>query len=160
MPIRDQKIQPFFVHPQATVANMQALVGRVGVVPDLLTRERIDRPDVVRDGKVQHAIGQQRSGFDFRGLIGLKGPCQGQTPHILQRNLLEPAVALPVIGPVVLRPTVRRWMKQRGVIYSLRPKRTRKSNQRRCTRGEQECILDQLHSCSNLSSVAHWFRPA
>src|SRR5271155_4451107 len=87
--IRYQEVQPVLVHAQAATANVESLVGRVGVMPKLLARERVDRPDIVGDGEVQHTINQQRGGFDGRLLVGLKGPGKAQAAHILWRYLFQ-----------------------------------------------------------------------
>ena len=41
--------EPVPIHRDAAMADVKALVGRIGVMPDLVARARIDRPDVIRD---------------------------------------------------------------------------------------------------------------
>jgi hypothetical protein len=123
VPIGDQEIQPILVHRDAAVANMQAMVGWVGVVPDLVTGERVDCPQVVGHTEVQHTIDHQWGGFNFRTLVGLKSPGERQAGDILRRNLFQLAMPLSVVRAVVQRPAVRRWIEQHGVVDALRPQR-------------------------------------
>ncbi len=59
------------------------------VVPDHVTGARVDRPDVVGHGEVEHAVHQQRRRLDLRRLVGLKCPGQGEIAYILRRDLRE-----------------------------------------------------------------------
>jgi hypothetical protein len=70
--------QPALVHGNAAMPDVQAWVGRIGVMPDLMSGARIDCPDVVRHGEVQDAVDQKRRRLQFRFLPGLERPGQPQ----------------------------------------------------------------------------------
>ena len=59
--VRRHEVEPFAVHRNAAGADVEALVLRVGVVPDLVSGARIDRVDIVGRGEVDDAIHQQRA---------------------------------------------------------------------------------------------------
>ena len=72
------EVEPVAIHGNAARADVEALVRRIGVVPDLMAGARIHRPDVVRRGEVEDAIDQQRRRFDLRIGAGLEGPGERQ----------------------------------------------------------------------------------
>ena len=83
---RDEE-QPVLVHGNAAMPDVEPFVGRIGVVPDLMSRARIHRPDVVRHREVQHAVDQQRRRLQGRLLAGLKRPGQPQRWNVLRSDL-------------------------------------------------------------------------
>ena len=72
------KYSQSLVHGNAAMADVSALVGRIGVMPDLMAGARIDRPDVVRHGEVQNAVDQKGRGLEGGRAAGLERPRQRQ----------------------------------------------------------------------------------
>src|ERR1700753_1726596 len=131
------------VHRHTATANVQTRTWRIVVVPQLVTGERIQSPDIVDRGEIDHSIHQQGTGLDFSRQLGLKSPGKRQSAYILGSNLLQLRVALRAIGTVVLRPAVCGRLQKHGVSHSLGPGR--------CTPGEQEYGHQKLESHGNLS---------
>src|ERR1700722_702520 len=136
------------VHRHAATADVQTRTWRIVVVPQLVTGERIQSPDIVDRGEINHSIHQQRTGLDFSRELGLKGPRKGQSVYVLGSNLLQLRVALRAIRTVVLRPTVSGRLQEPGVSHSLGPGRR--------TPGEQESSDQQLESHGNLSGQRYF----
>ena len=59
------------------MADVQALVGRIRIVPNLRARPRINRPDVIGYREVQNSVRDERRRFDLGRLAGLKRPDKG-----------------------------------------------------------------------------------
>ena len=78
MGIGSGEVQPLFVHRDAAMADMEAFVGRIGVMPDLMAGAGIHGPDVVGHGEVQNAVDQKRRGLQGSFLAGLENP--GESP--------------------------------------------------------------------------------
>ena len=106
------EVEPVLVHGDAALADVEALVGGVVVVPDLMAGARIDGPDVVGHGEVEDAVDQQRRGLDRRRLVGLKGPGEREVADILRRDLCERAVAAAGVVAVIAGPAVGGWIEQ------------------------------------------------
>ena len=66
-----QKKQISVVHPYAAMPNVQPLIWRIGVMPDLVAGARVHRPNMIRHGEVQDAIHYQRRRLDGRRLVRL-----------------------------------------------------------------------------------------
>jgi len=88
-------------------------------VPDLVTGTGIDRPNVVRHGEIQHAVDQQRGGFDECILVGLKRPSESERCDVLGSDLGESTVSSARIVAVVARPGVGRRVCNDGRIEPL-----------------------------------------
>ena len=106
MGVGSEEEKPVLIHADAAMADVQALVRRVGVVPDLVAGARVHRPDVVGDGEINNAVHQQRGGFDGRRLAGLKGPGEAEIGDVGRRDLREGAVAAAGIVAVVGGPGI------------------------------------------------------
>jgi len=76
------------------MTDVKALVGWVGIVPHDISGPSVERPDVIRRRFVQNAVEEDRRGFYFRRLTGLKGPCQRDSVDIRRSNLRQAAVVL------------------------------------------------------------------
>ena len=72
--IRRNEEDPVLIHANTALADMVPFIRWIGVVPEHVTGPGIDGPHIVRHGKVQNTVDQQRSRFNFRRLAGLKSP--------------------------------------------------------------------------------------
>ncbi len=113
------EIEPAFVHGDAAVADMEALVFRIDVMPELMSGAGIDGPDVVGDGEIQDAIDQQGRGFDGAALIGLENPGERELTDIFGSDLGELAMALAGIVAVVGRPGIGGRMEEETRVEAL-----------------------------------------
>src|SRR5262245_25707052 len=102
------------------MTDMKAFVRRIGIPPDLTTRPRIDRPDVVGCGDVNHAVGEDRRRFDLLWLVRLKGPRERELTHVRRRDLRQRAMTLSGVVTVIGGPAVACWLQQRGRLERLR----------------------------------------
>ena len=89
------------------MADVEALIRRIGIAPELARRARVERPDVVRGRHVDHAVHQDRRRLDLLRLSRLKRPRQRELADVRRRDLGQRAVALTRIVAVIGRPTVR-----------------------------------------------------
>ena len=124
--IRSSEVQPALVHGNAAMSDVEALVGRIGVMPDLMSGARIHRPDVVRHGEVQNAVDQKRRGLQGRRLPGLERPGQGQRPNVLRSDLGQRTMAPAGIIAVIARPAVGGRVCNRRRIETLRQQAARR----------------------------------
>ena len=118
MAVGSGEVKPAFVHGHAAMPDMLALRGPV-VMPDLMSRSRIDGPHVVGHSKEQNSIHQERRRFDLRALVGLKSPCQREAPHVARRNLREARVPPAGIVAVIQRPAIGGWLHKVGGVKVL-----------------------------------------
>jgi len=93
------------------MADVEALIRRIGVAPELARRARVERPDVVRGRHVDHAVHQDRRRLDLLRLSRLERPGQRELMDIGRRDLREAAVALAGVVAVVGGPAVLRGHK-------------------------------------------------
>ena len=66
------------VDRDAPMADVEAGVVRIAVVPHLARRSRVDRPELIGRADVEHAVDDDRRRFDRGALSGLKRPRQRQ----------------------------------------------------------------------------------
>src|SRR6185312_237890 len=119
MVVRSLEINPALVHCHAAMADMEAGVRMVAVMPDLTTGVRVHGPDVIRDAEIKNAVHQQRRTFQFGSLIGLKRPCEGELPDVLRSNLPRMAMSHARVIAVIKRPAIFGRMQEIGGIESL-----------------------------------------
>ena len=121
------------------------LVGRIGVMPDLMAGARIHRPDVVRHGEVQDAVDQQGRGLQGRRLARLKRPGQRERPNVLRSDLGQRTMAPAGIIPVIARPTVGGRICNRRRIETLRQQAAgNRKRQREHEKNEESLIESDL----------------
>jgi hypothetical protein len=110
MRIRRRQVDRILVDRGAAMADVEPLIRRVGVAPQLPRRSGVDRPDVVGSRDVDDAVDEDRRRLELLGLAGLERPRQRQLTNVLWRDLRQLAVALAGKIAVVSRPIVlRRW---------------------------------------------------
>ena len=107
-------------HRGAAVADVEAVVRRIGVAPDLAPVARVDRPQVVGGGDVDHAVGHDRRGFDLLRLSGLERPRERELADVVGRDLRQAAVMTARVVAVVGEPAVGGRLQQRRRIDALR----------------------------------------
>ena len=128
MRIRRHEVEPVLVHGDAARTDVETLVGRIGVVPDLMARTRIHGPHVVGNSDVQHAVHQQRRTFDGGVLTGLESPGEAECVDILRSDLFQGGVASAGIIAVIAGPTIGRGMQKEIGIHTLRRERPHNIN--------------------------------
>src|SRR5262249_12294306 len=86
------------------------------IVPQLVSRPRIQSPHMIRNRDVEHSVDQQRSAFDYRSwrtalrsnFRDLEDPSLRKLPHIALPNLRKSTVALAAVIAVERSP-IRNW---------------------------------------------------
>ena len=131
--------QPFFIHRNAAVPNVEALIRRIPVMPQLVPRARIHCPNIVRHRDVQNAVHHQRRTLQLAALARLETPSQPQAIHVLRRNLRERTMPPTRVITVIPRPTIRRRLQLPTRIIFLR---TRQGTR---THGEKSKFKEVLH---------------
>ena len=81
--------KPAFVHGDTALADVQTFGCGNVIAPEHVASARIDGPDPVRHGEVEHTIHNQRRRLDSRFLARLKGPGQREVMHVMRRDLRE-----------------------------------------------------------------------
>jgi hypothetical protein len=81
-----------FVHPDSAIAQMPPALRIPSELPELLAGARINGEYVVRDGEVEDAVDEQRSGFNYptersSGGAGSINPGQAEGLQVRGRNL-------------------------------------------------------------------------
>src|ERR1022692_4434772 len=109
MRVRCRKVEPVLVNADPTMADVKSLVRGIGVVPDLMSRPRVNRPDVVRHGDVHDAVLHDGNRFDGARLVRLEGPGEGHPVDVARVDLRERAVAADGIVAVITQPRVLRY---------------------------------------------------
>ena len=115
-----------FVDRRAAMADVESLIGRIGVAPQLSRRSRIEGPDVVWRRDVDDAVGQDRRRLDLLRLTGLKRPRQRQLSDVAGRDLRQPAMTLARVVAVIGGPAVGGRLEHCRVIERLRRRPARR----------------------------------
>ena len=129
MCVGSREVEPLFVHGDSTVPQVHTRVWLVCVVPDLVARTGVYRPDVVRHGEIQNAVDQQGGGLDDCVLVGLKGPSESESGNVLGCDLGQSTVSSAGIIAVVARPGVGRRVCNDSGIEPLGEKSAREKEQ-------------------------------
>jgi hypothetical protein len=125
------EVKPALVHCHAAVANVISLRRQAVIMPDNMSRARINGPDVVGHREVQNAVNQQGHRFDLRRLISLEGPREGEIAYVLGRDLGEMNVSPAGIVAVIGWPRIRLGVKDLRVLEVLRDERRSQHRQSR-----------------------------
>ena len=95
------------VHGDAAVADVERIVRRVLVAPDLPSRARVDGPEIVGRREVHDAVDENRRGLDLLRKVRLERPGEAERVHVVARDLRQRAVAPARIVAVIRGPAVR-----------------------------------------------------
>ena len=128
------QVDGVLVDRRAAMADVKALVRRIGVAPQLPRRARVDRPDVVGRRDVDHAVDEDRRRLDLLA----SGPVWNAQASVSWWTLsgvicVRRLWRWPGVVAVIGRPAVGRRLEQRGGIEPLR------RAERRSTRARQRC---------------------
>ena len=114
-----RQVDQVLVDGDAAMPDVEGLVVRIGVGPQLASAARVDRPHVVRRRHVHHAVDEDRARLDLIVPPGLEDPGESQVLDVLGRDLRERTVAPPAVVAVVGRPAVLRRLEQRRRVQAL-----------------------------------------
>src|SRR3984957_8718540 len=84
----------------------QAARNRPGIMPEYLSRLRVESKHIVSPGEVHDAVHHYRRAFQHPGGLGMKDPLRLQVSNILRSNLGETAEATSCVVTVVRGPIV------------------------------------------------------
>src|ERR1700722_20195357 len=84
----------------------QAARNRPSIMPEDLSRLRVECKHIVRPGEVHDAVHHDGCAFEHPGSPGMKNPLRLQVAHILRSYLGKTAEATSCIVTVVRRPIV------------------------------------------------------
>ena len=112
MRVGRRQIHEIAPHGGAAVADLEPVVRRMAVAPDLTARARVDRPQVVRRCQVDHAVDQDRRCLDLLRDVGLERPGERHPMHVVRRDLRQATVMLSAVIAVIRGPTVNGRRKQ------------------------------------------------
>ena len=94
------------------MADVERIVGRILVVPELLGRAGVDSPDVVRRGHVEDAVRQNRRRLDLWLLAGLEAPNLLELADVFRSNPSKAGMPLTVVTAVKGQPAIGGRVKQ------------------------------------------------
>src|ERR1700738_3158420 len=101
MIVGGSEVHRTFVQGNAAMANMQTLVGRIGIVPDLGARAGINSPNVIGYRYIQNTVSDNGRRLDLGCLACLKGPGECEFTHIRWSNLTQMTVTLAGVVAVI-----------------------------------------------------------
>src|SRR4051812_46082086 len=133
------------------MADVQALVWRISVMPDLVTRAGIDSPDIVRHSEIQNAIHEQRRRLDGGRLVGLEDPGQAQPPDILRSDSREFTVAPAGVIAVIAGPGIDRRVLQGSLGQFLAQQQAGAAERQSGSCGKGKYVLKRHGSTGNPS---------